>query len=220
MKQAATHSFRGALQMPETEDIKTWFAQAIEANLDALFGVALRLTGNHTNAEDLVAESVTRAWSAIRKLEDRGRFRPWIFRILRNTYISDYRKVAVRPSEIPYVEYSVDHGSDEISSWLMDQPDEFLNWWANPEQEYINQLLGEEIMAALNKLPENFRMTILLINVEGLTYDEAAELLCIPKGTVRSRMKRGRTVLQKVLWQQAKDNNLSLNQSKQGAPDE
>ena len=70
-------------------------------------------------------------------------------------------------------------------------------------------MLGEQILAAIEALPESFRVTILLVNVEGLTYDEAAEALGVPKGTVRSRMKRGRTMLQKSLWRQARDAGLS-----------
>jgi RNA polymerase sigma-70 factor (ECF subfamily) len=92
------------------------------------------------------------------------------------------------------------------------QPDDFLLWWADPETEVANQLLGEQIRAAIEELPENFRETILLVNVDGLGYDEAAEVLGVPKGTIRSRMKRGRTLLQKALWTQAKDAGLLRDQ--------
>ena len=87
-------------------------------------------------------------------------------------------------------------------------------WWSTPEQEYFSGLLGEQIMAAIATLPEAFRTTILLVNVEGLTYDEAAEALGVPRGTIRSRMKRGRTMLQKSLWLQARDAGLVAVQSK------
>ena len=90
----------------------------------------------------------------------------------------------------------------------MEQADEFLVWWANPERAYFRGLLGEEIMAAIDDLPEAFRVTVLLVNVEGLTYDEAAEALGVPEGTIRSRMKRGRTLLQRALWLQARDAGL------------
>lgn len=88
---------------------------------------------------------------------------------------------------------------------LNDQPDEFLIWWANPEREFFNNMLGSAIISAIDDLPEAFRATIILVNVEGLTYDEAAEVLGVPPGTIRSRMKRGRTLLQKALWRQARD---------------
>lgn len=173
--------------------------------MDALYGVALRLAGSGADAEDLVAEAVTKAWSAIATLEDRTRFRPWIFRILRNCHISQFRKRSVRPAESGYE----DDGDDALATLLNEQPDEFLVWWANPEQNFFNDVLGETIMTAIQGLPDAFQMTIMLINVEGLTYDEAAEAMDVPPGTVRSRMKRGRTLLQKALWEHARDAGLA-----------
>ena len=190
--------------MTANEEIRTFFSRGIEANMDALYGVALRLAGSGADAEDLVADAVTKAWSAIGTLEDRSRFRPWLFRILRNCHISQYRKRSVRPAETAYE----DDGDDALATLLNEQPDEFLVWWANPEREFFNDMLGETIMTAIEGLPRALRMTILLINVEGLTYDEAAEVLDVPPGTVRSRMKRGRTLLQKALWEQAQDAGL------------
>ena len=194
--------------MTEAQDDKAFFSQRVEENLDALYGVAVRLTGRPADAEDLVAETVAKAWAAIGALEDRARFRPWAFRILRNCYISDYRKKAVRPTEAVYDELAED-AEDDVCSMLMGESDDFLNWWSNPERAFFDNLLGEQIMAAIDQLPESFRVTILMINVEGLTYDEAAEALGVPKGTVRSRMKRGRTILQKSLWKQARDAGVS-----------
>lgn len=198
--------------MTVQEDIKQWFSLMVGENMDAMYGVALRLTGNGTNAEDLVAETVIKAWSCIDKLEDRGRWRPWIFRILRNEFISNYRKQSVRPVEMPFTEQATDD-ADSITELLFNQPDEFLNWWACPEREYVNGLLGEQIRDAIKQLPDVFRMTILLINVEGLSYDEASVVLGIPSGTVRSRMKRGRTLLQKALWLQASEAGLTVSEN-------
>jgi len=110
--------------MQQKNDTKTWFSQCIEQNMDSLYALALRLTRNSTDAEDLVAESVAKAWSAI------------------------------------------------------------------------------------EQLPESFRITVVLINVEGLSYDEAADVLGVSPGTIRSRMNRGRTLLQKALWQHARDAGL------------
>jgi RNA polymerase sigma-70 factor (ECF subfamily) len=191
----------------DAADDRTFFTHRVEENLDALYGVAMRLTGRKTDAEDLVAEAVARAWSALATLEDRDRFRPWAFRILRNCYISDFRRKAVRPTETTYDE--VDTGDGAVSNFLMEESDDFLRWWANPEQAFFKNVLAEEIMAAIDELPEAFRVTILLVNVEGLTYDEAAEALGVPQGTIRSRMKRGRTLLQKALWMHARDAGLT-----------
>jgi RNA polymerase sigma-70 factor (ECF subfamily) len=194
--------------MPNNNDIKEWFSQHIQENMDSLYAVALRLTRNRADAEDLVADSVTKAWSAVSSLKEQNRFRPWIFRILHNCFISDYRKKKVRPVEIHYEENPATDDNLEVASLLMQQPNEFLNWWANPEQEFINNLLGEDIMTAIESLPETFRTTVLLINVEGFSYDESAEVLGVSPGTIRSRMNRGRTLLQKALWEHAKEAGL------------
>ena len=193
--------------MTEVEDDKTFFSRNVEENLDAFYGVALRLTRKRTDAEDLVAEAIARAWTALDTLEDRLRFRPWLFRILRNCFISEYRRKAVRPVETTYDE--ADSDDSDVSSFLMEESDDFLRWWASPEQAFFNSVLAEDIAAAINELPESFRVTIQLVNVEGLTYDEAAEALGVPKGTVRSRMKRGRTLLQRALWAHAQDAGLT-----------
>lgn len=191
--------------MTKRDEIRAFFSRKIEDNMDALYGAALRLTRTGADAEDLVAETVIKAWTAINTLEDRSRFRPWIFRILRNCNISQYRKQSARPVETRYE----DGDDEELATLLNEQPDDFLIWWANPEREFFNDVLGETILSEIERLPEEFRVTIMLINVEGLTYDEAAEVLDIPPGTVRSRMKRGRTLLQKSLWQQAKEEGLT-----------
>jgi len=198
---------------PQPDDIRTFFSRGIEQNMDALFGVAMRLTQNTADAEDLVAESVEKAWSAIESLADHDRFRPWLFRILRNSFISKYRKQSQRPVEVSYEEPFVDEGESDLASWLIEQPEGFLSWWADPEKEALNDALGEQIMTAIAELPQAFQTTVLLINVEGLTYDEAAEVLGIPTGTVRSRMKRGRALLQKALWLQAREAGLTVAES-------
>lgn len=194
--------------MEEIEDIKTYFSSHIEEMMNSLYAMAKRLTRNSADAEDLVADAVTRAWIAVDTLEDRKRFRPWVFRILHNCFVSDYRKKSVRPKESSYDENPENRDEEQVVSYLLDQPNEFLCWWAEPEREFVNSLLGEDIMAAIDELPEAFRVTVLLVNLEGFSYDEAAEVLGVPPGTIRSRMKRGRTLLQKALWDQANEAGL------------
>ena len=183
---------------------KIFFGNGVEENLDALFSVALRLTRRAADAEDLVAEAVAKAWAAIGTLEDRTRFRPWLFRILHNTFVSEYRKKSVRPTEASYSAGECD--DDDLATLLNEQSDDFLVWWSNPERAFFNELLGEQILQALDDIPEAYRTVVVLVNVEGFTYDETAEVLGIAPGTVRSRMKRGRTLLQKALWSQRPDN--------------
>jgi RNA polymerase sigma-70 factor (ECF subfamily) len=194
--------------MTENSAARRDFTRAVEAQIDGLFGLALRLVRNEADAEDLVAETVTKAWLAIDSLDDPNRFRPWIFRILRNHFISEYRKQSVGPRLVSFDERDDDADEGDVVPLLNRQPDEFLRWWADPETDVANRLLGEQIMAAIEELPESFRETILLVNVDGLRYDEAADVLGVPTGTIRSRMKRGRTLLQKALWIQARDAGL------------
>lgn len=195
--------------MSEQVDTRAFFSQGIEECMDPLYGVALRLTRNREDAEDLVAEAVAKAWSAIGSLQDRTRFRSWLFRILHNHFVTDYRKKSIRPQEEHVEEAFIDEGEGDVVSILDEQSDEFLKWWATPEKALYNKLLGEKIMSAIDELPNAFRVTIQLVNVEGLGYDEAAEVLGVPTGTVRSRMKRGRTLLQKALWREAKEAGLT-----------
>ena len=155
-----------------------------------------------------MAEAVSKAWLSIGSLKDTKYFRPWVFRILHNRFISNYRKTSIRPLETPYDENPNTNENEEISCLLIKQPNEFLNWWASPEKEFSNQLLGDDIMNAIDCLPEVFRITVALVNVEGFSYDEAARILDVPPGTIRSRMKRGRTLLQKALWQHAQEAGL------------
>lgn len=197
--------------MPDTTDEKDRFSRCIEENMDSFYALALRLTRNSADAEDVVADSVVKAWAAFHTLKDRSRFRPWMFRILHNVFVSNYRKKSVRPTEISYQEASggdEDHDDHEIALLLLEQPDDFLLWWANPEREFANNLLGRDIMTAIEALPEFFRATVMLVNVESLSYDEAAEVLGVSPGTVRSRMNRGRTLLQRALWQHGLDAGL------------
>jgi len=198
------------------QDDKAYFSRCIEESMEALYGLALRLVKNRSDAEDLVAESVTKAWAARATLQDRERFKPWVLRILHNCFISDYRKQSVRPVETNLGEFADDRDDDSVVGWLISQSDDFLYWWANPEREFANKLLRNDIVEAIESLPEVFRATVMLVNVEGLSYDDAAAVLGVPPGTVRSRMKRGRTMLRKALWEQAKSAGLVEHDSMQG----
>jgi RNA polymerase sigma-70 factor (ECF subfamily) len=184
---------------------KDAFETQVLALLGPLHGVARRLTKNDADAEDLVAESITRAWRARASLVDGGAFRAWMFRILNNTFISERRKVLARPREELLVDESTDEGAFSIFERLH-QP--FLLWFGNPEQEFLDKLLREDLDRALAALPEHYRVVVVLADVEGLKYGEIAEALDIPIGTVRSRLARARCALQRALWNVARDYGL------------
>jgi RNA polymerase sigma-70 factor, ECF subfamily len=185
---------------------KDAFETHVLAILGPLHGVARRLTKNEADAEDLVAESVTRAWQARASLADTRAFRAWMFRILTNTFISERRKMLARPREEQLVDESSDREEGFSLFERLHQP--FLLWFANPEQEFLDKLLREDLDRALAALPEHYRVVVVLADVEGLKYGEIAEALDLPIGTVRSRLARARSALQRTLWSVARDHGL------------
>jgi RNA polymerase sigma-70 factor (ECF subfamily) len=176
--------------------------------LGALQGVARRLTRNDADAEDLVAETVARAWRALDTLESEAAFRAWIFRILHNTYVSELRRAGARPRTEPLAEADED-GDEQAGFSLFEQMHQpFLLWFGNPEQEFLDKLLREDLERALASLPEHHRVVVILSDLEELSYAEIAQVLAVPVGTVRSRLARARGALQKLLWQQADERGL------------
>jgi RNA polymerase sigma-70 factor (ECF subfamily) len=170
--------------------------------------VARRLTRNDADAEDLVAETVARAWRARDTLESEAAFRAWIFRILNNTFISDLRRANARPR----LESTACEDADEDAGGVsifdeLHQP--FLLWFGNPEQEFLDKLLREDLDRALATLPECYSVVVILSDLQEFSYAEIAEMLEIPIGTVRSRLARARAALQGILWQQAQAYGLS-----------
>jgi RNA polymerase sigma-70 factor, ECF subfamily len=184
------------------------FEEQVLALSGVLQGVARRLTCNDTDAEDLVAETLVRAWRARDALEDEAAFRAWIFRILHNTFISEKRKVAVR-GEVPLEWTEEEEGEDARFSIFEQLHQPFLLWFGNPEQQFLDKVLREDLERALCALPEHYRMVVVLSDLEEFTYSEIAEALDIPVGTVRSRLARARSALQKILWSSARDYGLS-----------
>jgi RNA polymerase sigma-70 factor (ECF subfamily) len=187
-------------------DEHTFFEEKVTCLLDQLYGAALRLAKNREDAEDLVAEAVAKAWASRCSLKDPEKFRPWIFRILTNTFITDCRKRAVRPQSETFSEHSSD--SEPPFSLFEELHQPFLLWWGNPEKEFLNKVLSKDIEKAVDTLPEAFRMVIILSDLEGFSYQEISEMLKVPVGTIRSRLARGRGLLQKALWEHAKDAGL------------
>lgn len=172
--------------------------------LGPLQGVARRLTGNETDAEDLVAETIARGWRALETLESEAAFRAWLFRILNNTFISEIRRARARPqTESMHEDETVDEESGFSLFEQMHQP--FLLWFSNPEQEFLDKLLREDLDRALMTLPEAYRIVVILSDLEEFNYAEIASMLDVPIGTVRSRLARGRSALQKILWRQARE---------------
>jgi RNA polymerase sigma-70 factor (ECF subfamily) len=194
------------------------FEDQVLALLGCLQGVARRLTRNDADAEDLVAETVERASRARDSLESEAAFRAWIFRILNNTFISGLRRAGARPQlESIVCEDEDAEGGDFSIFEQMHQP--FLLWFSNPEQEFLDKLLREDLDRALAALPDCYRVVVILSDLEEFSYPEIAETLEIPIGTVRSRIARARSALQKALWQQAQAYGLKGAGARAPAPD-
>ena len=182
---------------------REWFEAIVVELLPDLFGTALRLTRNRADAEDLVSDTVTRAWTHLHDLSDRTRVRGWLFRILTNTFLSARRTEARRG-----VHESLDDTTDDGFSLFEQLHAPILLWWGTPERDFLDKLLREDLARALDALPQPFRVVIVLADMHGCTYQEIAETLQVPIGTVRSRLARGRALLQKALWIHARDAGL------------
>jgi RNA polymerase sigma-70 factor, ECF subfamily len=182
-----------------TAETQEWFGREVSDALPALYGNALRLAGEPADAEDLVADAIAKAWSNLASLSDRSRFRSWLFRILMNTFLSDRRAAARRGPHEPLEDVDADFSLFE----RLHQP--FLLWWDNPEQAFLDRLVRDDVQRALDAVPDVFRLPLLMADVQGFSYQEIADTLDVPIGTVRSRLARGRARLQKSLWQHARD---------------
>jgi RNA polymerase sigma-70 factor (ECF subfamily) len=193
---------------------REWFERAIVELLPNLFGTALRLTRNRADAEDLVADTVVRGWSHLDELADRARLGGWLFRILTNAFLSARRTDARRG-----LHESLDDQSEESFSLFEQLHAPILLWWGTPEREFLDKLLREDLVRAVDALPEPFRLVVVLADMQGCTYQEIAETLQVPIGTVRSRLARARAVLQKALWIHARDAGLVRDQQKKATTD-
>lgn len=181
-----------------------WFEGEVRSLLPQLYGAARRLTRAREDAEDLVAEAIARAWEHRHGLNDRARFRGWLFRILTNTYLAQRRTDLAAPVTEPL---SDDAQAESFSLFeRLHQP--FLMWWGNPEKEFLRRLVRADFETALDALPDAYRVVVVLADVQEMAYADIADLLGIPIGTVRSRLSRGRSLLQRSLWEHAADAGL------------
>jgi RNA polymerase sigma-70 factor, ECF subfamily len=178
-----------------TED----FEAGVLAQLDSLYRTALRMTNNPQEAEDLVQETMLKAFRFADSYQRGTNLRAWLFRILNTSAINRYRRQATHPTTTTLPE-----GEDfYLYNRIRDLSGRELSEGA--EEEVLSKYLDEDVYKALSELPPNFRMPIILADIEGLSYKEIAEALQIPIGTVMSRISRGRRQLQRSLWQYAKE---------------
>ncbi len=166
-----------------------------------LYSAALRMTRNPADAEDIVQETYLKAYRAYDTFTEGTNLRAWLFRILTNTFINRYRRDQRRPSEVEL---------GELQDFdLYRRLGEGSGASLSAEEEVMDRLVDSDVKQALEDLPENFRIPVLLADVDGFAYKEIAEIMDIPIGTVMSRLHRGRKALQQKLWSLAQQRGIT-----------
>lgn len=177
--------------------IKQEFSLLVRPHQDALFAGALQFTGNRADAEDLLQETFMRAYVGFKRSQDIEKPRAWLFKIMRNAYINRYHKKRRQPAKVSYEE-GLDHKVDEV----------FAHNNNDPQEVFFAKFLDKEIEEALDSLPEQFRESVVLCDISGLSYEEISNVLDCPLGTVRSRISRGRELLFHKLYDYARERGL------------
>lgn len=178
-----------AIALTESQ-ARSLFEKEFVPHLDAMYNFALRLTNDEDDAHDLVQDTCMRAFRFIGSFEPGTYAKAWLFRILKNNFINDYRKKSRGPSKVEFEWVEQSFAGDE---------DPEPAFQADLKAETVNEMLGDEITTAIQALPVDFRMIIILCDLEEFSYEEMAKILNIPIGTVRSRLHRARALLKETL---------------------
>ncbi|MCE7994516.1 MAG: sigma-70 family RNA polymerase sigma factor [Roseivirga sp.] len=164
-------------------------------HVDSMYNFAYRLTFDEDDAKDLVQDTYLKAFRFINSFERGTNAKAWLFRILKNSFINEFRKKSKQPAKVDYNEVESYYNSDDAGE----------NITTDLRVETVQHMIGDEITGALNALPVDFRTVIILSDLEGFTYEEMSKILDIPIGTVRSRLHRARNMLREKLVSYAKE---------------
>ena len=175
------------------EQLYVSFKNEAEPHMDALYNFAVSLTTDRDDAYDLVQETYIKAFRFFDKFETGTNCKAWLFRIMKNTYINDYRKRSKQPEKVDYND--VENFYEEIKASFVNNN--------HLEEEIFRNLLGDEITGAIESLSDDFKTVIVLCDLEGFSYEEIAEITESPIGTVRSRLHRARKILFSKLYEYA-----------------
>jgi RNA polymerase sigma-70 factor (ECF subfamily) len=178
------------------------FVEQATPFMDSLYAAAMRMTRNPADAEDLVQETYLKAYRGFGGYEDGTNLKAWLYRILTNTFINSYRSKKRRPTESDIEDV------EDLYLYRRLGGLEAAAAGRSAEEELLEIYTDDEVKRALEELPEQFRMAVLLADVEGFSYKEIADIMDIPIGTVMSRLHRGRKGLQKKLWEFAVERGL------------
>ncbi|MGD9328417.1 MAG: sigma-70 family RNA polymerase sigma factor [Cyclobacteriaceae bacterium] len=158
-------------------------------HIHSIYNFAYRITFDEDDAKDLVQETYLKSFRFIDSFEKGTNAKAWLFRILKNSFINEFRKKNKEPVKIDYQEVEAFYNSDEVNHMIT----------SNLQVEAIKEMIGDEVSIALNSLEVDFRTVIILCDIEGFSYEEMALILDVPIGTIRSRLHRARNLLKEKL---------------------
>ncbi len=184
----------------DEDALRERFERDVLPLLPSLYGAALRMTRNPADAEDLVQDTYLRAFRGFGGFTEGTNLKAWLYRILTNSFINTYRKKQRQPQIV--------EGPDDIEEWYLFDKLGARNVQDSAEDEVLDRLPDSDVKEALESIPENFRIPVLLADVEGFSYKEIADIMETPIGTVMSRLHRGRKALEKALWETARERGL------------
>ena len=182
-------------------ELRRLFEDQALGYMDQLYAAALRMTRNPADAGDLVQETYVKAYAAFRSFEQGTNLKAWLYRILTNTYINIYRKNQREPYQ---------SAIDELEDWQVGGAESLTQGRStrSAEAEAIDHLPDSDVKAALQAIPEDFRLAVYLADVEGFSYQEIADIMKTPVGTVMSRLHRGRRLLRELLADYARERGI------------
>ena len=175
------------------EKKKEIFNKEFVPHIDAMYNFAYRLTFDEDDAKDLVQDAYMKSYRFVESFQEGTNAKAWLFRILKNSFINDFRKKSKEPSKVDYQEVESFYNSEDVDKSIT----------TDLRVESLKDMMGDEVSNALNALDEDFRTVIILCDLNGFKYDEMAKILDIPIGTVRSRLHRARNLLREKLKEYA-----------------
>jgi RNA polymerase sigma-70 factor (ECF subfamily) len=178
----------------KTAGVRRRFEQEAMVHIDALTRTARRMTKIDTDAEDLVQETMLKAYRFFDKFEEGTNCKAWLFKIMTNIFINNYRSKSKAPQSLTF---------DDIDDGFLYGQLAKTHIVTDPEKEFFSKIFDDDVRTAIGELPEDFRLVVVLSFLEGFSYQEIADITGLQIGTVKSRLHRGRKLLQKSLWDYA-----------------